>query len=186
MRARVTIVVNGERFDRDLFAALKRQRGVRVLYQTKPSIFLARRYAREEVRAPFFGFLDDDDQLLPGALATRVRALVTDLKADVVVTNPTHYAVALKYDGEKAAPIVVAQGKDLIAFKIRDLARQNGVPVVPDPPLARSLHASVEVGHMIPEELYQAVAQLLAFVYRTAGRRRQLAASSASTTPIAA
>ena len=87
VRARVTIVVNGQRFDRELFEALKRQRGVRVLYQTKPSIFLARRYAREEVRAPFFGFLDDDDQLLPGALATRVRALVSDRKADVVVTN---------------------------------------------------------------------------------------------------
>ena len=87
VRARVTIVVNGQRFDRDLFEALKRQRGVRVLYQTKPSIFLARRYAREEVRAPFFGFLDDDDQLLPGALATRVRALVSDSEADVVVTD---------------------------------------------------------------------------------------------------
>ena len=113
----------------------------------------------------------------------RARMMQDVPDADVVVTNPTHYAVALKYDGDKAAPIVVAKGKDLIAFKIRDLARQSGVPVVPDPPLARSLHASVEVGHMIPEELYQAVAQLLAFVYRTAGRRRQLAATP---TPIAA
>src|SRR5688572_8920048 len=87
VQARVTIVVNGQRFDRELFEALKRQRGVRVLYQTEPSIFLARRYAREEVRAPFFGFLDDDDQLLPGALATRVRALASDAEADVVVTD---------------------------------------------------------------------------------------------------
>jgi flagellar biosynthesis protein FlhB len=113
----------------------------------------------------------------------RARMMQDIPEADVVVTNPTHYAVALKYDAEKAAPVVVAKGKDLIAFKIRDIARQNGIAVVPDPPLARSLHASVEVGHMIPEELYQAVAQLLAFVYRTAGRRRQL---TASTTPIAA
>ena len=87
VRARVTIVVNGQRFDRDLFEALKRQHGVRVLYQTEPSIFLARRYAREEVSAPFFGFLDDDDQLLPGALATRIRALVSDPEADAVVTD---------------------------------------------------------------------------------------------------
>jgi flagellar biosynthetic protein FlhB len=113
----------------------------------------------------------------------RARMMQDVPEADVVVTNPTHYAVALKYDAGKAAPVVVAKGKDIIAFKIRDLARQSGVPVVPDPPLARSLHASVEVGHMIPEELYQAVAQLLAFVFRTAGRRRRLAAT---TTPIAA
>jgi flagellar biosynthetic protein FlhB len=90
--------------------------------------------------------------------------------ADVVVTNPTHYAVALRYEADKAAPEVVAKGMDAIAFKIRDAAREAGVPVVPDPPLARSLHASVEVGQVIPEELYQAVAQVLAFVYRMAGR----------------
>ena len=92
----------------------------------------------------------------------------------MILTNPTHFAVALKYDAEKAAPEVVAKGSDLIAKKIRELAADAGVPVIADPPLARSLHASVEVGHQIPEELYQAVAQLLAFVYRTA-RRRALA-----------
>ena len=116
----------------------------------------------------------------------RARMMQDVPEADVVVTNPTHYAVALKYDAEKAAPVVVAKGKDIIAFKIRDLARSSGIPVVPDPPLARSLHASVEVGQMIPEEMYQAVAQLLAFVYRTAGRRRQLAAAASTSDPIAA
>jgi flagellar biosynthetic protein FlhB len=104
----------------------------------------------------------------------RARMMADVPEADVVVTNPTHYAVALKYDADHAAPIVVAKGQDLIAAKIRRTATEAGVPIVPDPPLARSLHASVEVGRMIPEELYQAVAQLLAFVYRTAGRRRQL------------
>jgi flagellar biosynthetic protein FlhB len=88
--------------------------------------------------------------------------------ADVVVTNPTHYAVALRYEPAKAAPEVVAKGMDAVAAKIREAASDAGVPIVPDPPLARSLHASVEVGQVIPEELYQAVAQLLAFVYRTA------------------
>jgi flagellar biosynthesis protein FlhB len=91
--------------------------------------------------------------------------------ADVVVTNPTHYAVALRYDGEKLAPEVVAKGKDLIAFQIRKIAEEHGVPVIADPPLARGLHKAVEVGHQIPEEFFQAVAQLLAFVYRVAGRK---------------
>jgi flagellar biosynthesis protein FlhB len=103
--------------------------------------------------------------------AARARMMADVPTADVVVTNPTHFAVALKYDAEKAAPEVVAKGSDLIARKIRELAADSGVPVISDPPLARSLHATVEVGHLIPEELYQAVAQLLAFVYRTARRR---------------
>jgi flagellar biosynthetic protein FlhB len=91
--------------------------------------------------------------------------------ADVVVTNPTHYAVALRYDGEKLAPEVVAKGKDLIAFQIRRIAEEHAVPVISDPPLARGLHKAVEIGHQIPEEFFQAVAQLLAFVYRVAGRK---------------
>jgi flagellar biosynthetic protein FlhB len=89
--------------------------------------------------------------------------------ADVVVTNPTHYSVALRYSSDALAPIVVAKGKDLVALRIRELAKEAGVPVLPNPPLARALHGSVEVGRMIPEELYQAVAELLAYVYRIAG-----------------
>ena len=106
--------------------------------------------------------------------AARARMMADVPTADVVVTNPTHFAVALRYDAEKAAPEVVAKGSDLIAQKIRELAADSGVPVIADPPLARSLHGAVEVGHQIPEELYQAVAGLLAYVYRTA-RRRALA-----------
>jgi flagellar biosynthetic protein FlhB len=106
--------------------------------------------------------------------AARARMMADVPTADVVVTNPTHFAVALRYDPQKAAPEVVAKGSDLLAKKIREIAASSGVPVIADPPLARSLHASVEVGHVIPEEMYQAVAQLLAFVYRTA-RRRALA-----------
>ncbi|MGH2941406.1 MAG: flagellar biosynthesis protein FlhB [Solirubrobacteraceae bacterium] len=105
--------------------------------------------------------------------AARARMMAEVPGADVVVTNPTHYAVALRYDGESPAPVVVAKGKDLIAARIRALAGEHGVPVISDPPLARALHASVELDHQIPEELFGAVAQLLAFVYRTAGRRRQ-------------
>jgi flagellar biosynthetic protein FlhB len=103
--------------------------------------------------------------------AARARMMSDVPEADVVVTNPTHYAVALRYDPEHAAPQVVAKGQDLVAARIRAIAAEHGVPIVPDPPLARSLHATVEVGRVIPEELFAAVAQLLAFVYRTAGRR---------------
>jgi flagellar biosynthetic protein FlhB len=104
--------------------------------------------------------------------AARARMMAAVPEADVVVTNPTHYAVALKYDGSRPAPVVVAKGQDLVALQIRRIAEENDVPIVPDPPLARSLHAAVEIGHMIPAELYAAVAQVLAFVYRMAGRRR--------------
>jgi flagellar biosynthesis protein FlhB len=95
--------------------------------------------------------------------------------ADVVVTNPTHYSVALKYDSDKPAPVVVAKGTDHLALRIRRTAAEYGVSVVPDPPLARALYASVEVGRMIPEEIFAAVAQLLAYVYKVAGARRAAA-----------
>ena len=104
--------------------------------------------------------------------AARARMMAAVPTADVVVTNPTHYAVALSYDGTKPAPVVVAKGKNLVAAQIRRIADENDVPIVPDPPLARSLHAAVEIDQMIPAELYAAVAQVLAFVYKMAGRRR--------------
>jgi flagellar biosynthetic protein FlhB len=104
--------------------------------------------------------------------AARARMMAAVPGADVVVTNPTHYAVALVYDGKRVAPEVVAKGKDLIAAQIRRIAEENDVPVIADPPLARALHASVEIGQVVPEELYAAVARVLAFVYRLAGRRR--------------
>ncbi|HMJ03472.1 MAG TPA: EscU/YscU/HrcU family type III secretion system export apparatus switch protein [Conexibacter sp.] len=101
----------------------------------------------------------------------RARMMAAVPHADVVVVNPTHFAVALKYDGSKPAPECVAKGQDLIALQIRRLAEQAGVPVIEDRPLARSLHASIEVGQLVPEELFQAVAQVLAYVYRVARRR---------------
>jgi flagellar biosynthetic protein FlhB len=104
--------------------------------------------------------------------AARARMMAAVPTADVVVTNPTHFAVALKYDGSAPAPEVVAKGQDLVALKIRGLATDHRVPVVENPPLARSLHSSVEVGQQVPEELYEAVAQVLAYVYRVAAARR--------------
>jgi flagellar biosynthetic protein FlhB len=91
--------------------------------------------------------------------------------ADVVVTNPTHLAVALKYDTESmSAPTVVAKGARLLAEKIRDIARKAGVPVVENAPLARALYSSVEVGAQIPAELYKACAEVLAYIYRLRGK----------------
>jgi flagellar biosynthetic protein FlhB len=86
--------------------------------------------------------------------------------ADVVITNPTHYAVALKYEETKRAPVVVAKGMDKVAQQIKRIARENSVHIVQNPPLARSLYADVEVDRPIPEELFAAVAEVLAYVYK--------------------
>jgi flagellar biosynthetic protein FlhB len=103
---------------------------------------------------------------------SRKRMMADVPTADVVVTNPTHFSVALRYDPERAdAPEVIAKGQDHLAMRIRELAREHNVPIVPDPPLARGIYASVDVGHQIPEEFFGAVAAVLAFVYRTAARR---------------
>jgi flagellar biosynthetic protein FlhB len=92
-------------------------------------------------------------------------------RADLVITNPTHFAVALRYDRERdAAPTVVAKGADLMAKTIRELAKKHKVAIVENPPLARALYKSVEMGQMIPAELFRAVAELLAHVYRQRDR----------------
>lgn len=92
-------------------------------------------------------------------------------KADVIVTNPTHFSVALRYDRKRdAAPTVVAKGVDDMAMRIRELAREHGVPLMEDPPLARALFRAVKVGQTIPERFYQAVATVLSHVYRLKGR----------------
>jgi len=91
-------------------------------------------------------------------------------KADVVITNPTHYAVAIRYDKTKdEAPRVVAKGVDNLALKIKEIAREAGVMIVENPPLARELYKSVDVDEVIPPKLYKAVAEVLAFVYRSKG-----------------
>lgn len=92
-------------------------------------------------------------------------------KATVVVTNPTHLAIALRYEPkENDAPVVVAKGKDLIAQKIKKLAKENNVPVVEDKPLARSMYDKVEVGFPIPVEFFTAVAEVMAYIYRLKNR----------------
>ncbi len=92
-------------------------------------------------------------------------------EADVVITNPTHYAVAIKYDPDKYdAPYVIAKGENYLAQRIKDIARDNKIEIVENKPLARMLYANVEIGGLVPPELYQAVAEVLAFVYHLKGK----------------
>ena len=113
---------------------------------------------------------------------TRCRYLLSDqarAHADVVITNPTHYAIALEYETDSmAAPRVVAKGVDLVAQRIREVASEHDVPLVENPPLARALHDGVEIGQEIKTEHYKAVAEIIAFIM---GRRpRPVAPSPAS------
>lgn len=92
-------------------------------------------------------------------------------KADVIVTNPTHLAVALKYSKGMVAPVVVAKGQDLVAERIKQIAREHHIIIVENKPVARALYQAVEVGGVVPAELYQAVAEIIAYVYRIKHRR---------------
>jgi len=103
--------------------------------------------------------------------ASRRRMMKAVPTADVVITNPTHFAVAIKYDPNVSdAPRVVAKGEDYLALKIKAVAKENNVEIVENKPLARMLYANVEIGEMVPPELYQAVAEILAMVYRMQGK----------------
>ena len=97
----------------------------------------------------------------------RRRMMAKVPEADVIITNPTHFAVALEYKPQKMrAPRVVAKGQDMIALKIREIAEQNDVPIVENPPLARALHASCDMDDEVPVEHYQAVAEIISYVYK--------------------
>lgn len=121
---------------------------------------------------------NEGDPQLKGKRRQRARELARKPRpefvvptADVIIVNPTHYSVALRYDKNKEnAPRVVAKGVDGQAAKIREIARKNGVPIVERPPLARLMHKLVNEGDVIPEDLYNAVAEVLAYVYKLRGR----------------
>jgi len=86
--------------------------------------------------------------------------------ADVVITNPTHYAIALQYDNQKnAAPMVVAKGIDFLALRIKEIAMDNDIPIIENPSLARAIYDQVEVDKEIPEEFYKAMAEIFSYVY---------------------
>ena len=150
------------------------------LWQHSRSLRMSRQEIREEAR---------DTEGSP-EVRNRIRRVQQELAgrrmmaavptADVVITNPTHYAVALSYDEARMrAPVVVAKGANLVAQRIRELAREHGVPLVEAPPLARALHGSCELGDEIPARLYAVVAQVLTYVYQLRTARRVGAAPPA-------
>jgi len=99
---------------------------------------------------------------------TRKRMMQEIPQADVVITNPTHYAVAIRYNQEKeAAPKVIAKGTDFVALRIKEIAMNYNIQIVENPPLARELYKKCNLGDIIPENLYKAVAEVLAFVYKS-------------------
>ncbi|MCC7491345.1 MAG: flagellar biosynthesis protein FlhB [Fimbriimonadaceae bacterium] len=142
-------------------------------YQHEKSLMMTKQEIRDEMRSM------EGSPEIRGAIRRRQmemsrRRMMSNVpQADVVITNPTHYAVALRYDPESMdAPRVVALGQRLVALRIRELAQQHGVPLVENPPLARALFAACDVNSEVPPELYAAVAEVLAYVYRLSGRGR--------------
>jgi flagellar biosynthetic protein FlhB len=140
-------------------------------YRLEQQMKVSKREAKEEFK------MREGDPLIKSrirAIQRRIaskRMMESVPKADVVVTNPTHFAVALLYDVKTmGAPKVVAKGAGFVALKIKEMARSHGVPIVENKPLARTLFRDIEIGHFIPPELYKAVAQVLSYVYRLKGR----------------
>jgi flagellar biosynthesis protein FlhB len=159
-------------------------------YKTLQDLMMSREEVKEEHKQ------SEGDMFMKAAMRRMARRLMQRQMltavptADVVVTNPTHYAVALKYErGLDQAPVVLAKGENGFAKRIKALAVEHGVPMVENKPVARALFAFGKVGQPIPSELYQAVAEILAFVYRThryyffrlKSRRAELAGQNAST-----
>lgn len=152
-------------------------------YQHEQDLKMSKQELREELKRM------EGDPLLRArrrnvARQLAMQRIATEVpRADVIVTNPTHVAVALRYEpGEMGAPRVVAKGADLMADQIRKLAIQHGVPIVRRAPLARALFAACEVGDEVPSKFYKAVAEVLAYVYELAGRghRRQTRVAGAA------
>lgn len=135
-------------------------------YDFSTQMRMSRQDVKDELRQ------SEGDPLVKAELARLRRSLLSRVmqtvpEADVVLVNPTHYAVALRYDPASSnAPVVLAKGARLIAQRIREVAEENGIPVIRNAPLTRALYSAAEVGREIPAELYEAVAEILAFVYR--------------------
>lgn len=136
-------------------------------YEHEKSIRMSKQDIKDEYKKT------EGDPLIKGKIRERQRRMAMQRmmqevpKADVVITNPTHFAVALKYDnGQMEAPVVIAKGQDYVALKIKEIAKENHVVTMENRPLARALYAKVDIGQSIPHDLFQAVAEVLAYVYK--------------------
>lgn len=143
-------------------------------YQFEMNLRMTRQELKEEQKHT------EGDPLIRSILRRRYRQIAFQRmmqevpRADVIVTNPTHLAVAVRYDQEAmAAPRVLAKGQRTLAERIVQVAREHRVPVVQNPPLAQALHKVTDVGSLVPQRLYQAVAEVLAYVYRVSGRAQE-------------
>jgi flagellar biosynthetic protein FlhB len=142
-------------------------------YQHRESLKMTKQEVKEERKTT------EGDPQIRGRLRERMRDLLGQNQlqnvpeADVVVTNPTHYAIALQWDQERmVAPMVTAKGQDNIAQRIREVAKENNVPIMENKPLARALYSEVEIGDTIPERYYEVMAIILAEVYRMSGKEQ--------------
>jgi flagellar biosynthetic protein FlhB len=141
-------------------------------YEHTKQLRMSRQELKDEQRE------SEGDPLIKGRLRqlrmerARKRMMAEVPKADVVVTNPTHYAVALRYEqNEMSAPKVIAKGADTLAQKIREIATEHNIPVIENPPLARGLYASVEIDQEVPPEFYKAVAEVIGYIYKIKRKR---------------
>lgn len=140
-------------------------------YEHEKSIKMSKQDIKDEHKK------SEGDPLVKGRIREKQRRMALQRmmqevpKADVVITNPTHFAVALKYDsGKMEAPIIIAKGMDYVALRIRETAKEHGVITMENKPLARALYERAEIGDAIPADLFQAVAEVLAYVYKSKGR----------------
>lgn len=140
-------------------------------YEHEKSLRMSKQDIKEEYKKT------EGDPLIKGKIRERQRRMALQRmmqevpKADVVITNPTHFAIALKYDSANMeAPTVIAKGMDYVALKIKEVAKENGVIMVENKPLARALYDRSEIGESIPADLFQAVAEVLAYVYKLKGK----------------
>lgn len=141
-------------------------------YEHEKSLKMSKQDIKDEYKK------SEGDPLIKGRIRERQRKMALQRmmqdvpKADVIITNPTHYAIALKYDATQMdAPTVLAKGVDHVALRIREIAKENGVITMENKPLARALYDRAEIGDVIPADLFQAVAEVLAYVYKLKGRR---------------
>jgi flagellar biosynthetic protein FlhB len=139
-------------------------------YFTRYYYFKSLRMSKQEVKDEFKNM--DGDPMVKGRIKrvqmemAKKRMMGNVSEADVVITNPTHYAVALKYDSmSDEAPVIVAKGIDFLAAKIKEIALDNDIPIIENPPLARALYAQIEVDQQIPEEFYKAIADIFSYIY---------------------
>ncbi|MDQ0914246.1 flagellar biosynthesis protein FlhB [Paenibacillus sp. V4I5] len=140
-------------------------------YEHEKSLKMSKQDIKDEYKK------SEGDPLIKGKIRAKQRQMAMQRmmqevpKADVIITNPTHFAVALKYDSNNMqAPTVIAKGADYVALKIKEVAKINGIMTMENKPLARAIFAQVEIGESIPAELFQAVAEVLAYVYKVKGK----------------